>query len=72
MVEAVGGRIEVISQAGSGSTFIVLLPVAPEPLLAALPTASGALTEAPGSRRVPSNPDTHTVPVAKPAAIKPA
>jgi signal transduction histidine kinase len=71
MVEAVGGRIEVTSQAGSGSTFAVLLPVAPEPLLAALPVATAALPEAAGTRLVPSSPDTHTGLGAKPAAIKP-
>jgi signal transduction histidine kinase len=72
MVEAVGGRIEVTSQAGSGSTFAVLLPVAPEPLLGALPTSATLAAEAPGSRRVPSSPDTHALAAGKPPAIKPA
>jgi two-component system sensor histidine kinase HydH len=38
MIEEMGGRIEVSSQAGSGSTFTVLLPSAADPLATPRPT----------------------------------
>jgi len=38
MIEEMGGRIEVSSQAGSGSTFTVMLPSAPDPLATPRPT----------------------------------